>query len=144
MASDHIKVGLGSRGKCSERGGGSCRVLVGAVDEEVLHCPFFGRQCGDAEQGEMAVGRQDAQGLAHIGRWKSGLRQLRVEAGDVRGLGEGEGDAEAGTPGGGAGHPDGRLALVREVVVPAEDEGLQKHPAGEAASGHGDLEVQPL
>ena len=58
---------------------------MGAVDEEVLHCPFFGRQCGDAEQGEMAVGRQDAQGLAHIGRWKSGLRQLRVEAGDARG-----------------------------------------------------------
>ena len=138
--SDHIKVGLGSRGKCSERGGGSCRVLVGAVDEEVLHCPFFGRQCGDAEQGEMAVGRQDAQGLAHIGRWKSGLRQLRVEAGDARGLGDVQGDAEAGAPGGGGGCPDGRLGVIGEgvLVIPAEHEGLQHHQAGEAHGGGGE------
>ena len=60
----------------------------------------------------------------------------------MRRLGEGEGDAEAGAPGGGTGRPEGRLALVREglVVVPAEDEGLQKHPAGEAGGGQGDLE----
>jgi hypothetical protein len=32
----------------------------------------------------------------------------RVEARDLRGLGEGEGDAEVGAPGGGAGRPDGR------------------------------------
>jgi hypothetical protein len=40
----------------------------------------------------MAVGCQDGQGNLLVGRGKG--RQLCVEAGDERGLGDGEGDAE--------------------------------------------------
>jgi hypothetical protein len=63
----------------------------------------------------------------------------------ARGLGEDKGDAEVGAPGGGAGRPGGRLGFVGEggVVVPAQDEGLQQHPAGEdACGGHGDDELR--
>jgi hypothetical protein len=70
----------------------------------------------------------------------------------VRGLGEDKGDAEVGAPGGGAGRPGGRLGFVGEggVVVPAQDEGLQEHPAGEDAAGagagrgHGDDELRQI
>ena len=88
----------------------------------------------------MAVGRHDAQGSRHHAIKKSRHRQLRVEAGDARGLGDVQGDAEAGAPGGGGGRPDGRLGVVGEgvLVIPAEHEGLQHHQAGEAHGGGGE------
>jgi len=56
------------------------------------------------------------------------------------GLGDVQGDAKAGAPGGGGGRPDGRLGVVGEgvLVIPAEHEGLQHHQAGEAHGGGGE------
>lgn len=98
-------------------------------------------QGADAEQGEVAVGRQEGDGRLVPAEG----RQVRVEGGDARGLGEIEGQEEGVATGGGARQPDGRLGVVGEggLPVPAEDEGLQQHTAREGGGGHGhgDLET---
>jgi hypothetical protein len=78
----------------------------------------------------MAVGCQDGQGHLLAGRGKG--RRLCVEAGDERGLGEGESNVELSARASDAGHDDGCLASVRErpLLLPSEHEALGEGGGG--------------
>jgi hypothetical protein len=84
------------------------------------------------------VRRDDVARGAFLWIWAAG--PLQVETGDRGGLADVEANGDGVAAGGGAvGPAEWCVGLVREGVgvVPAEDEGVEHHPAAGVGGGHG-------